>query len=162
MVADAAPRDPGTASEPPAGPVLGPGSTELLASGNGPQTVVPPPRRWVAAAAPLIGIYLCVRAGLLVADALSAHLGFGNALSGPLLAWDAHWYVQIASQGYPAHPAMASGQLTYNAANFLPFFPVLIRAVEGVGLSAVVSASLVSWDAGAAATLLVWRLGAEA
>jgi hypothetical protein len=97
-----------------------------------------------------------------VADVLAAHLSYGKALSGPLLAWDAHWYLDIAQHGYPAHPLLSSGHLTYNAANFLPFFPVLIRAVQGLGVSAVVAASLVSWLSGALCTLLVWRLGARA
>lgn len=119
-------------------------------------------RRWLIAASPLLGIYLCVRIGLLAADVLSAHVGYGSALSGPLLAWDAHWYVLIAGHGYAAHPPMAHGQLTYSAANFLPFFPLLVRAVQQIGFSPVIAASIVSWVSGAVATVLVWRLGAMA
>lgn len=118
--------------------------------------------QWLVAALPLLGIYGVVRVGLLVADVLSAHAGYGNTLSGPLLAWDAHWYVQIAEHGYPAHPALASGALTYNAANFLPFFSILIRAVQVIGFSPVIAASIVSWLSGAVASLLVWRMGSMA
>jgi hypothetical protein len=117
---------------------------------------------WVSTALGLLGVYAVVRAALLLADVLSAHILYGLNLSGPLLAWDAHWYIQIANHGYPLRPTVASGHLTYNAANFLPFFPALIRAVETVGLSPAVAAFFVSVIGGAVATLLVWRLGIAA
>src|ERR1039457_1890109 len=79
-----------------------------------------PHPEWVATALRLLAVYSVVRVGLLFSDVLSAHIYYGLTLSGPLLAWDAHWYIQIANHGYPP-PIMASGHLTYNAANFLPF-----------------------------------------
>ncbi|HMK62693.1 MAG TPA: hypothetical protein VK386_03655, partial [Acidimicrobiales bacterium] len=123
---------------------------------------VEPTFRWLVAALPMLGIYVVVRLGLLVADVLSAHSSYGSNLSAPLLAWDAHWYIQIASQGYPAHPLLADGHLTYNAANFLPFFPILVRLVEFVGLTPLGAGLVVSVVGGAASTLLVWRIGAVA
>lgn len=123
---------------------------------------VGPAYRWFLAGLPVLAVYGVVRLGLLLADVLSAHSSYGSNLDGPLLAWDAHWYVQIANYGYPAHPTLASGHLTYNAANFLPFFPLLIRAVETIGFPPVGAGLVVSLVAGAVATLLVWRIGAIA
>jgi hypothetical protein len=106
----------------------------------------------------LLGIYLAVRAGLLLADVLAAHLSYGGHLSGPLLAWDSHLYVELAAQGYDKVPPTINGQLTYSTAVFEPVFPLLIRLGVACGTSYVASALIVSLVSGAAATYLVWRL----
>ncbi|HUY22565.1 MAG TPA: hypothetical protein VMV22_09505 [Acidimicrobiales bacterium] len=120
---------------------------------------VEPAYRWFRPALPLLGIYAIVRAGLLVADALAGHLTYGTHPDGPLTAWDGHWYLSVAAHGYPASAPTAGGHLTYGAAGFEPVFPVLIRAVEFAGFTAVQAAVAVSLVAGAVSVILVWRLG---
>jgi hypothetical protein len=95
----------------------------------------------------------------LLTDALAAHISYGTHPDGPLTAWDGHWYLSVAAQGYPATAPMAHGQLTYGAAGFEPVFPALIRATQYVGLTAVQAALTVSIVAGAVSVVLVWRLG---
>ncbi len=115
---------------------------------------------WTGPALRILGFYAIVRLALLLADSLSAHLQYSGDLSGPLLSWDSHHYLQVAAHGYPAVAPTAGGHLTYSNANFQPMFPALIRLVEWTGLSAVGAAEFVSLVSGAVAMLLVWRLGA--
>lgn len=110
---------------------------------------------------PILGIYGLVRIGLLVADALSAHISYLTHPDGPLTAWDAHWYLSVAAHWYPATAPTAGGHLTYSATGFEPVFPALIRATETLGFTAVQGAIVVSLIAGAAAVVLVWRLGTD-
>jgi len=98
---------------------------------------------------------------LLLADSLSARLQYHGELSGPLLSWDSHHYLQAAANGYPAVAPFLGGHLTYSNANFLPVFPLLIRFMELLGLSSVGAATFVSLVSGAVAVVLVWRLGTE-
>ncbi len=107
----------------------------------------------------LIGIYLVVRAVLVVADVLAAHLGYGGDVSGPLRSWDSGWYLRIAAGGYPSISPVAGGRLTYAAGGFEPVFPMLVRLVSLSGLPGVWAGLTVSLVAGALATALVWRLG---
>ena len=101
-----------------------------------------------------------VRIGLVVADALSAHLWDGTHPDGPLTAWDGHWYLWVATNWYPATAPTAGGHLTYVAnGGFEPLFPALIRATQIVGLTAVQAAVVVSIIAGVVSVVLVWRLG---
>lgn len=111
---------------------------------------------WVGGALRLLVIYAAVRVELLLADVLVAHMSYGGKLSGPLAQWDGQHYLNIAAHGYPTTVPMTFA----NPAGFEPGFPVLIRIVETVGLSYTVAALVVSLVGGAAATLLVWRLGA--
>ena len=111
----------------------------------------------------LLQIYIGVRAILLIADILSSHLSWNGVLSGPLQGWDAQHYIQIAKHGYPAvAPRSGGGQLTYSPAGFEPVFPLAIRLFIVLGVPAVGAALTVSLIGGAAATLLVWRLGVMA
>ena len=120
---------------------------------------VEPAYRRIAPALPLLGIYVVVRTGLLLADVVSDHLSYARHADGPLTAWDGHWYLSVAAQGYPAVAPTAHGQLTYSAAGFEPVFPALIRAAQSIGLTAVQAAVTVSIVAGAVSVVLVWRLG---
>src|SRR5689334_7701553 len=43
------------------------------------------------------------------------------------IAWDAGWYAQIASHGYPAHPTTVAEKNTYA---FSPLFPWLVGVVS--------------------------------
>lgn len=114
---------------------------------------------WAPAAAGLLGVYAVVRTVALVADLLAAHVGYGGQLSGPLVAWDGHFYLQVAAHGYPATSLRSGGQLTYSPAGFEPAYPALIWLFTPVTASATAAAWLVSLLGGAAGTLAVWRLG---
>jgi len=119
---------------------------------------VEPSYRRLRPVLPLLGVYAMVRAGLLVADALAAHLTYGTHPDGPLTAWDGNWYLSLAAHGYPAVAPRAGGHLTYGAAGFEPLFPALIRVMEAAGLTAIQAALVVSIMAGAVSVILVWRL----
>src|SRR5438067_382194 len=110
--------------------------------------------------AQVLGVYAIVRVVLLIADSLAAHSSYAGHLDGPLLSWDAGHYVDIAKYGYPPHALKVDGHLTYQAGGFDPVFPLLIRIVAGTGLSFTVSALVVSLIAGAAATVLLFKLAA--
>ena len=120
---------------------------------------VEPAYRRVQPVLPLLGVYVLVRLGLLVADVLAAHLTDGARPDGPLLAWDGHWYLSVAATGYPSAAPRLGGHLTYSAAGFEPVFPALIRAVGVLGFTPVQAALAVSFVGGGAAVVLVWRLG---
>ena len=141
---------------------------DQLAGPVHPRTKEPRPARsfeppvfpsWTGPALRILGFYAIVRAALLLADSLSARLQYNGELSGPLLSWDAHHYLQVAANGYPAVAPRAGGHLTYSNANFFPVFPFLIRVLEWVGLSSVGAGTFVSLVSGAVAVVLVLRLG---
>lgn len=74
--------------------------------------------------------------------------------------WDAQWYEQIATRGYPL-PLPAdpdTGQLTYSAWAFYPAFPYLVRMLMVLGLPFTVAAVGLNLVLGAVATVLVWRV----
>lgn len=114
---------------------------------------------WGPTTALLLGVYAAVRIVLLVAELLAAHVSYGGDLDGPLEAWDAHYYLVIALHGYPTVAPLTQGHLAYSAAGFEPVFPAFIRLFAVTGLPVEGAALVVSLIAGAAATLLVWRLG---
>lgn len=74
--------------------------------------------------------------------------------------WDGQWYQQIAMHGYPHElPTATSGPAAQSAWAFYPLFPAVVRLVmiltgSGFPLAAV----LVSTTAGAAATVLLYRM----
>jgi Mannosyltransferase (PIG-V) len=80
---------------------------------------------------------------------LSTSLGpVGNLLAAPAVRWDAIWYLQIAHHGYATAPD----------AGFFPLYPVLIRAVSAVTVSAIAAGIVVSVLALAVGLELVRRL----
>lgn len=107
----------------------------------------------------LLGIYAVARLVAFMGDLFAAHINYGGNLAGPLTSWDASWYLRVAQTFYPAHAATVNGQLTYGAAGFEPVFPALIRLLMFPGLTPLEAATVVSLLGGAAATILVWRLG---
>ena len=149
--ATVAPGAPGRAVEP---------SPDKTWEGAGFAPWVQPAARRLRPVLPALGVYALMRACLVVADLLAAHIGYGTHPDGPLTAWDGHWYVTVATTWYPAHPPMVNGHLTYGAAAFEPVYPALIRAGEVLGFTVVQSALLVSIIAGAVAVVLVWWLAA--
>jgi hypothetical protein len=107
----------------------------------------------------VLGAYIAARAILLVGAVFAAHLNYGSHVLWPMSDWDGNWYLQVAQTFYPSHLLSLHGQLTYNAAGFEPVFPALIRFFTFFGMTFAQSALFVSLVGGAAATLLVWRLG---
>ncbi|MHB8189682.1 MAG: hypothetical protein ACYDHP_04530 [Ferrimicrobium sp.] len=110
-------------------------------------------------AMPVLGVYLAVRLGLLLADILAAHIGYGGNVSAPMMSWDSHFYVAIARNGYPVVSPVANGRLVYASGAFEPVFPALIYGAMSIGLSPVMATWTVSFLAGALTALVVWRLG---
>jgi hypothetical protein len=110
--------------------------------------------------AQVLGVYVVVRLGLLVADVLAAHVTYSGHLEGPLRAWDGNHYLNLAENGYPAELPKVDGRLTYSSAGFEPVYPLLVRIVAGTGLSFNVAALIVSLVGGAAAAVLVFKLAA--
>ncbi|MGO9657251.1 MAG: hypothetical protein ACLP7F_02650 [Acidimicrobiales bacterium] len=107
----------------------------------------------------LTTVYLCVRALLLVADILAAHISYGGHLGGPVGAWDSHFYLSVAQSGYPAVAAKVGGQLTYSSAGVSPVFPFCIWLVRWFGVPALGAGIVVSAISGWVATMIVWQLG---
>lgn len=65
--------------------------------------------------------------------------------------WDAGWYEQIAARGYTFSPTAQS------AAAYFPVYPLLMRAVMGLGPNVFVAGILVTWAAGLGAALVFSR-----
>jgi hypothetical protein len=78
------------------------------------------------------------------------------------LIWDATWFVQVASQGYPhGYTYDPDGVMNGNGLAFFPGYPLLIRAVHLLGVDAGTAAILISWTAGAVACVLLFLLGRD-
>ena len=116
-------------------------------------------KRKYATVGQLTAAYLCVRALLLLADILAAHVSYGGHLGGPVGAWDSHFYISVAQSGYPAVAAKVGGQLTYSSAGVSPVFPLCIWIVTWFGIPALGAGIVVSAISGWVATMIVWRLG---
>jgi hypothetical protein len=69
--------------------------------------------------------------------------------------WDAHWYLDVAANGYRYDPTQMS------SVNFLPLYPLLTRAVAFVVQRADVAGYLVSNVACFVAAALLWRLALD-
>lgn len=75
------------------------------------------------------------------------------------LQWDASWYRQIATEGYPAQlPLGPDGAVRQNAWAFFPLFPLLARLAMTTGLDWIVAAPAVATVCGAGAVLVIYRL----
>ncbi|HET6213381.1 MAG TPA: hypothetical protein VFE14_10980 [Micromonosporaceae bacterium] len=84
----------------------------------------------------------------------------GRGLRGTLLAWDAGWFLRVATEGYPHDYTLdANGAVVGNGLAFFPVFPMLIRGVAALGVSPPTAAIAVAWVAGAVAAVLVYLLG---
>lgn len=77
-----------------------------------------------------------------------------------LLSWDAHWYVDVAANGYPeGFTYDADGRLTGNTLAHFPLYPLLTRALHDLtGLPYDTAALVLSRLAGAAAAVAVYHL----
>ena len=87
------------------------------------------------------------------ADASPTYLRFATF-------WDAGWYRDILTSGYPSVlPVDAAGHVQANAWAFMPVYPAVVGAVQQVtGASFAVAAVAVSVVAGAGAVLVLHRL----
>jgi hypothetical protein len=108
-----------------------------------------------------VGILAATRVGqvimLLWLDAV-AHDGTG--LRGRLLVWDAGWFLRVATEGYPHGFSYGpGGALEGNGLAFFPLYPMLIRGVAGLGLTAGTAALAVSWLASIGAAVALHLLG---
>ncbi|GAA5089144.1 hypothetical protein GCM10025760_12620 [Microbacterium yannicii] len=102
----------------------------------------------------IAGIYLASRLVTTALFLLAARLSPSGSRFGPdadlatyVVAWDAQYYLRIASEGYPAElPLTAAGEVAQNAWAFMPFFPWAAGAAGWL---------LGSWAAGAVALAIV-------
>ncbi|MFK4834840.1 hypothetical protein ACI3KY_03830 [Microbacterium sp. ZW T2_14] len=102
----------------------------------------------------IAGIYLASRLVTTALFLLAARLSPSGSRFGPdadlatyVVAWDAQYYLRIASEGYPAElPLTAAGEVAQNAWAFMPFFPWAAGATGWL---------LGSWAAGAVALAVV-------
>jgi Mannosyltransferase (PIG-V) len=108
-----------------------------------------------------VGILAATRIGqvimLLWLDAISHD---STGLRGRLLVWDAGWFLRVATDGYPHGFSYGpDGALEGNGLAFFPLYPMLIRGVSGLGLTAGTAALAVSWLASIAAAVALHLLG---
>jgi hypothetical protein len=125
-----------------------------------------PTPRWPWWAA-VLGVYLASRVlttGMMLlsarsqiptpwADASPSYLRFAAF-------WDAGWYREIATYGYPAVlPVDAAGHVQSNPWAFMPLYPAIVRAIQdATGASFELVGVAVSVVAGAGAVLVLHRL----
>lgn len=75
----------------------------------------------------------------------------------PLVRWDAFWYLSVVEVGYVAEPGHAGQQ---NVA-FFPAYPLAIRALRAMGISAIPGALLISNGALLLAACVFYRFVAQ-
>ncbi|MGF3056625.1 hypothetical protein [Microbacterium sp. YY-01] len=76
-----------------------------------------------------------------------------------IVGWDAQWYWWVAVNGYPTElPTLPNGRVTENAWAFLPVFAWLAKMLGAVVGSWGAGAFLISFAAGYAAMLMLYRL----
>lgn len=107
--------------------------------------------------------YVAIATVLTGITALAIHLpgapgtigGTGAGVLGGWCRFDCSWYVDIADRGYYYVPGQQS------SVAFFPGYPMVVRAVDSVIGSAVVSTVLVTWTAGLVAAVLfaLWASG---
>ena len=122
----------------------------------------------------VLGVYVASRVvttifmATLFVVATTEHWTFASPRSNPDFftfsgSWDASYYKQIATQGYPTSiPTDADGNVEQNAWAFLPLYPLIARAVMAVtGLGFYPAGVIVAVAFGAVAALLLYRLVAS-
>jgi hypothetical protein len=108
-----------------------------------------------------LGIFALTRAGQLLLIAWLGHgSGAGDGVRSRLLVWDAGWFIRVAVDGYPhAYTFDDAGRMQGNELAFFPVYPMLIRALHALGLSAGTAALTVSWLASIGAAVGLHLLG---
>ncbi|HLJ07315.1 MAG TPA: mannosyltransferase family protein [Acidimicrobiia bacterium] len=90
--------------------------------------------------------------------AMASHQSFQRVLT----VWDGHWYVRIATVGYPHTVPQGdfyagTGRQVQSAIAFFPLYPVLVRGLDRVFPGgADVAGAVLSLLIGVLATVLVW------
>ena len=79
----------------------------------------------------------------------------GSSVLGGWCRFDCGWYVDIAQHGYSYTPGQRS------SVAFFPGYPLMVRVVDGIVDSPIISTALVTWVAGFAAAVLfaLWTTG---
>ena len=79
----------------------------------------------------------------------------GSSVLGGWCRFDCGWYVDIAQRGYSYTPGQRS------SVAFFPGYPLMVRVVDGIVDSPIISTALVTWVAGLAAAVLfaLWTTG---
>jgi hypothetical protein len=79
----------------------------------------------------------------------------GSSVLGGWCRFDCGWYVDIAQRGYSYTPGQRS------SVAFFPGYPLIVRAVDSIVDSPIISTALVTWVAGFAAAVLfaLWTTG---
>jgi hypothetical protein len=86
--------------------------------------------------------------------------GPDTSVKSRLLAWDGGWWIRVATEGYPqGFTYDAQGKMSGNSLAFFPFYPSLIKLLDGTGLDAGSSALIIAWVAAAVACVLLYQLG---
>jgi len=112
-------------------------------------------RRLVVASGPALAIYALSRTLVYVVLGVVAAVRH-HPLGHYLTRWDSHWYIQIARHGYATAIPHGHGSVQVNL-GFFPLMPVLIRFTHLVaGVSLPFAGQLVSFLAGATASVGVW------
>lgn len=113
-------------------------------------------RALAIASGPALAVYVASRTVVLALLSIVAAVHH-RALGHYLTRWDSHWYVQIARNGYAHAIPRGHGSVAQVNLGFFPLLPVLIRVTHWVsGLSFPASGQMVSFAAGAAASVGVW------
>lgn len=107
-------------------------------------------------------VYLMVRdAGYLVLLILADY--HDRSIVGLLTSWDGDWYLAIAQHGFDGvpdtHLDAAGNHTAVTPYGFFPAFPWLVRAVSTTGTSMAWSGLIVSFLAGMAAAVAIFRIG---
>lgn len=104
--------------------------------------------------------YVALRLLLLVCLLFAQKLTREPSWLSPFLAWDGHWYVDVAKSWYGIMPQHLHTYF-YSAGGFEPGWPLLIRAGVTVGLSYPFSAYVMSFLVGILSTYALWMLSLE-
>ncbi|MCU7723664.1 mannosyltransferase family protein [Actinoplanes sp. KI2] len=108
-----------------------------------------------------VGIFALTRIAQLLMLAWLGHAsGDGESLRSRLLVWDGGWFLRVAVNGYPhGYTYGPQHQLEGNELAFFPLYPMLIRGVAALGVSAQTAAIGVSWLASIGAAVALHLLG---
>jgi len=91
---------------------------------------------------------------------LGAVANDGVGLRGRLLVWDGGWFQRVAVDGYPhGYTFGTNGELEANELAFFPLYPMLIRGVSALGVSAGTAGIAVAWAASVGAAVALHLLG---
>lgn len=111
---------------------------------------------WLDAGVPF-AIFAATRVAQIVV--LAWMLPAGDAIKERLLAWDAGWFIRVATEGYPhGYSYGENGALTGNDLAFFPFYPWLVKAGHVLGMAYDTSALAVASVAATAAAFVVYAL----